>query len=315
MKNNKKGFTLIELLAVIVILAIIALIATPIILGVIGDSQKQGQQRSVELYTDAVKNAASHYMMLNPTDNNVTLEDIQPYIKYDGATVNCIIKIYPSGNIYITNCKVNGVSVDYVYGTAESTGITYDQDNDGVAELGDILSIESEEFYVISNDGTNIIMLSKYNLGLTDPVKQSYNAPGVASFINETNGTYWLTDDGNLSSGYPLNATYSTAYVYDAKSNLYQYVKKYEDYLHDDLGLESAVASLMTTEYMSIANGKEWLNERDYWLGFTNNYGHVWYVANGTIDTSIIYGNGSTNIYNLQLGVRPVVQILASELN
>ena len=42
MKNKgiKKGFTLIELLAVIVILAIIALIATPIIVGVINDAKK-----------------------------------------------------------------------------------------------------------------------------------------------------------------------------------------------------------------------------------------------------------------------------------
>ena len=39
MKN--KGFTLIELLAVIVILAIIALIATPTILGVIEKSKKR----------------------------------------------------------------------------------------------------------------------------------------------------------------------------------------------------------------------------------------------------------------------------------
>ena len=38
---NKKGFTLIELLAVIVILAIIALIATPIILGMIDSAKKQ----------------------------------------------------------------------------------------------------------------------------------------------------------------------------------------------------------------------------------------------------------------------------------
>ena len=37
----KKGFTLIELLAVIVILAIIALIATPLILNVIDDSKKE----------------------------------------------------------------------------------------------------------------------------------------------------------------------------------------------------------------------------------------------------------------------------------
>ena len=38
--KEKKGFTLIELLAVIVILALIALIATPIIVGVINDAKK-----------------------------------------------------------------------------------------------------------------------------------------------------------------------------------------------------------------------------------------------------------------------------------
>ena len=46
----KKGFTLIELLAVIVILAIIALIATPIILGIINDAKDSANERSVELY-------------------------------------------------------------------------------------------------------------------------------------------------------------------------------------------------------------------------------------------------------------------------
>ena len=40
MRNNSKGFTLIELLAVIVILAIIALITTPVILNVIEDARK-----------------------------------------------------------------------------------------------------------------------------------------------------------------------------------------------------------------------------------------------------------------------------------
>lgn len=53
MKN--KGFTLIELLAVIVILAIIALIATPMILGVI-DTAKKGSAESAALgYIDAVE--------------------------------------------------------------------------------------------------------------------------------------------------------------------------------------------------------------------------------------------------------------------
>ena len=51
MKN--KGFTLIELLAVIVILAIIALIATPVILNIIDDSKEESNKRSGELFEKA----------------------------------------------------------------------------------------------------------------------------------------------------------------------------------------------------------------------------------------------------------------------
>lgn len=55
MKQNKKGFTLIELLAVIVILAIIALIATPIILNMINDAKKSAAKDSAYGYIDAVE--------------------------------------------------------------------------------------------------------------------------------------------------------------------------------------------------------------------------------------------------------------------
>lgn len=47
MKANKKGFTLIELLAVIVILSIIALIATPIVMNVIQKSKKGAAEDTV----------------------------------------------------------------------------------------------------------------------------------------------------------------------------------------------------------------------------------------------------------------------------
>ena len=55
--DKKKGFTLVELLAVIVILAIIALIATPIILNVINDSKKQAAKDSAYGYMDAIEKA------------------------------------------------------------------------------------------------------------------------------------------------------------------------------------------------------------------------------------------------------------------
>ena len=44
---KKKGFTLIELLAVIVVLAVIALITTPVILGVIEKAKKGAFKNSV----------------------------------------------------------------------------------------------------------------------------------------------------------------------------------------------------------------------------------------------------------------------------
>ena len=52
---KKKGFTLVELLAVIVILAIIALIATPMILNVIDNAKKGAAEASANGYTDALE--------------------------------------------------------------------------------------------------------------------------------------------------------------------------------------------------------------------------------------------------------------------
>ena len=46
MKNKKNGFTLIELLAVIIVLAIIALIATPIIFNVIENAKLKSLENS-----------------------------------------------------------------------------------------------------------------------------------------------------------------------------------------------------------------------------------------------------------------------------
>ena len=75
----KKGFTLIELLAVIVILAIIALIATPIILGTINDAKKSATELSLKNYIRAVELAISNESLNNPTvDLNGTYEIIVP---------------------------------------------------------------------------------------------------------------------------------------------------------------------------------------------------------------------------------------------
>ena len=67
MKSNK-GFTLIELLAVIVILAVIALIATPMILGVVETARKGAAESSVLGFVDAVEKQ----IMINEVDADKT---------------------------------------------------------------------------------------------------------------------------------------------------------------------------------------------------------------------------------------------------
>ena len=74
--KKKKAFTLIELLAVIVVLAIIALIATPIVMNTIKKSQKGAAERSADNYIDAVETTVATKRL-----DNVILEGeyiIQP---------------------------------------------------------------------------------------------------------------------------------------------------------------------------------------------------------------------------------------------
>ena len=67
MKTNRKGFTLIELLAVIVILAVIALIATPLIMGTITKAKKNSAVDSAYGYMKAVEQAIGEAQVDDPT--------------------------------------------------------------------------------------------------------------------------------------------------------------------------------------------------------------------------------------------------------
>ena len=65
--REEKGFTLIELLAVIVILAVIALIATPLIMGVIDDARKGSAKNGAYGYVKALENTIATEMIKDTT--------------------------------------------------------------------------------------------------------------------------------------------------------------------------------------------------------------------------------------------------------
>ena len=77
----KKGFTLIELLAVIVILAVIALIATPTVLGIIEDSKKSTMENSANNIVDSVK---KEYLSNLAKDETTILTGDVSDLKLDG---------------------------------------------------------------------------------------------------------------------------------------------------------------------------------------------------------------------------------------
>ena len=87
MKNKKNGFTLIELLAVIIVLAIIALIATPIIFNVIENAKIKSLENSCYGVIDAVRTNYSENLL------NSTREC------KDENDKNCGGKIETSGNV------------------------------------------------------------------------------------------------------------------------------------------------------------------------------------------------------------------------
>lgn len=107
----KKGFTLIELLAVIVILAIIALIATPIILGIINDARDEAKERTAELVVSSVELAYSTAFM----DEGVepTLEEVKNHFQMDNAVWSTDgTKITAENGVSCTVTAASTLSVD-----------------------------------------------------------------------------------------------------------------------------------------------------------------------------------------------------------
>src|SRR5574344_2101722 len=112
--KNTNGFTLIELLAVIVILAVIALIVTPIVTGIIKQAKESANLRSAEGYYTAVKtkllgNMLSTTNVLN--DGTYSVSELQSKgVEISGALPS-------DGTIVIMNGEV--VSAELVFNNSK----------------------------------------------------------------------------------------------------------------------------------------------------------------------------------------------------
>ncbi len=107
----KKGFTLIELLAVIIILAIVALIATPIILDVVEDAKMSAASSEANVIVSGINTYCATAEMKAQIDDSytdicadgVTSSEVATMVNLGNATI--------SGNPTFENGRVTAITV------------------------------------------------------------------------------------------------------------------------------------------------------------------------------------------------------------
>ncbi len=198
--NLKRGFTLIELLAVIIILAIVALIATPIILDVVEDARKSAGLSEANMIYSGINNYCATEDVKYQLDNNytkictssMTKENVPTMVNLGNAKV---IEIEYSDKLTWLKVKSNG----HIYSLQDNAMVEGDLDKpEAKYAVGDLLKVqvsdsETQNIYVLEVNGDEIV-------GILDR-----NLPGVTvAWISEADynsaGGNWNSDSDEVKN-------------------------------------------------------------------------------------------------------------------
>ena len=317
-----RGFTLVELLAVIVILAVLALIATPVVLSIIDDAKESAMLRSAEMYLSGVENAVMRENMnsggnFRPnectiTNGNMTCGTTNVEVEVDG-------EVPSTGTIVFENGKIKEVTLNYQSGTIvkDSSGnLVYEGSKSAGQKValapkkenytvGEEVTIGAETFYVIADDTEKVILLAKDNIDTTNLVQSASASPVDFSTTN-----YWsnATEDSVNLNDYPIAEGVTTPALTKAK----EYGIKVGG--TGRLMTINEAYELETSNYDILFgyNEKSSSDYLDYWLGSANKNGQfAFYVCGGGAGDLLQH-------YHINLGfnfgVRPVVEISKSDI-
>ncbi len=161
--------------------------------------------------------------------------------------------------------------------------------------IGDMIKCGTENFYVISNDGTNIKMLAKNELMVGPAAEESEEGYGLQATESSENGT----------------ALYPTKF--DSGSNKYEsseiknYVDAYNDILISKIGLSSTTSSSLISvdELLALGCGEDsegigqytCLNSKKDWI-YTTSY---WTSTTPSTDSSLAYAVRNLHIDGLDV--------------
>lgn len=269
--KKKRGFTLIEVIAVLVILAIITLIVTPLVMNIIRKAKDSANKRSIDAYARSVEYAVAAYM-LDDTEFPTSFDDIT--IEYRGSKVECAVNVVNyDGSIFLDKCAVNGKLVkdskfssgyyqvgkdtgNYMFtlykdvtevinnssgsvsGNASSTGNNGSTSN---STLGTV-TYNGLSYYRLPNVRVTagyVALVSEEPLSYEDTIKYAGNIP-VANVNGFGMVAYYSSDTCNASNTEGCRTDY-------ASSNVKEII---DAWAKDNVNSDST-ATIMTTEYLT----------------------------------------------------------------
>ena len=302
-KLRRKGFTLIELIAVLVIMAILALIVTPLVMNIIRKARIAADKRSIDAYGRSIELAIAGYLLDNgkfPT----SVGDLS--IEYSGDEVICsITQLNDDSSVYLTGCTVKGRTVDYAYGEDKNTAQEPVVPTYTAYTVGEHISYNGVTYYVIEDsDTTNDTVKLLKETPLLKTEIEGYNISGL-SVGGSTYGTveYGSSTDYTTSTVKQVVDKWEESAV-ESGDNATARLISLED-LTNNLGYESEVQCITgTCKHQSTNSTPSWVTQNTYWtMTQVQDSSEMWVVvSNSGIQQYFLSGNGFTE-------VRPVLDI------
>jgi len=306
--KKEKGFTLIELIAVLVIMAILALIVTPLVMSIIRKARVSADKRSIDAYGRSIELAIAGYLLDNGTFPT-SMEQLT--IEYSGDEVVCsTTQLNSDSSVYLAGCTVGGRSVDnYTYGhdltpptttyEAYSVGdevtynnVAYRVIKDSNTSESTVTLLKAEPLTVAEVNQYGVGHLNRYTYDTQETAFDSSGYGGVAYYTSEECGFPYGPYGGQVNSGCITDYAQSEVkYVVDAwkadKAPLSTEARliTFEE-LTIDLGCTTSSCS--NTPYSSWIHSSNY----DYWTGsqYNDSTYMIWRVASGfgeyTVDTA-----------------------------
>ena len=312
-KRKENAFTLIELIAVLVIMAIIALIVTPLVMSIIRKARISADKRSIDAYGRSIELAIAGYLLDTgsfPTDIN------QLTIEYSGDEVVCsTTQLNSDSSVYLAGCTVAGRNVEgYTYGEDKTPQApSYDE-----YSVGDTVTYNNINYYVITDSSS-----SEQSVTLLKAEPLSYEEVQTYSAVT---GAQTINRNGYGGMQYGTTSTYSTSYVKatvdnwkaaEAPSSTEARLIQYDEF--ENLGYVEENINPSDIGWVKSENTPTWVYNSNYWYwtmtpvnDSTNN---AWVMNNvGNFQEDLVSNGNAGGVYIGGI-VRPVIVLPKSALS